>query len=316
MTIDKLHNDKPAGTYNTISAYLAAAAAASIQTTGTHVLDTAAKRLQNNIKTTTPSLKPNMFMNNLCSIIWPAKTSSLWDGYKAALTYRVTASTITFGSQPLIQRYLEKEYGYTIGQFVGEQHKSTTTHVLSGAMFGFVEVAFLPLDKWKVLRQVNNTTPFISLIKQERYNLYAGSFVTCLRNVKSFSTMYGVSNITNQYFTPNVHSDLIPFYQRVITSGAGAVSAVIVSNPTDVVKTRILAKSSAVKLGEADSALRIAIKIYSQEGVPAFWRGILPRLVSVVPRLTFLKALSEEFAPLISKGLNHGADWFDGCSPK
>lgn len=223
---------------------------------------------------------------------------------------------IIFGSQPLIQQYLEKEYGYAIGQRIGEKLNSTNTHVLSGAMFGIVKEPIIPLDRWKVLRQVNNTTPFISLIKQERYNLNQVSFMTCLRNVSSCSTMYGISNITNQYFTPNLHSDIILFYQRVITLGAGALGAVIVSNPIDVIKTHILAKSSAVKLGEADSDLRIAMKIYSQEGVRAFWRGILSRFVFVFPRLTLLKALSEEFVPLSSKGLDCRADWFDGYSPK
>ena len=131
-----------------------------------------------------------------------------------------------------------------------------------------------------------------------------------LRNIKSFSTLYGISHISSQYFAPVSEGHTTPFYQRVISSGVGAVGAVIVSNPADMIKTLLQAQSYDVRLKEPTSAMKIAVKIYSQEGLYGFWRGVLPRLGSIVPRLTFLKALSEEFTPLINKALNQEVDGY------
>ncbi len=313
MKTDKAPHNEKQGTYSKISSYLGAASATIIQTTATHPLDTISKRLQNNKDTKFSLLNARASMKNLYLTVYPTSTTSIWAGYNAALTYRVTANTITFGSQPLIKRYLDREYGYTISQITGENYKSTATSMLSGAMLGLIEVTSLPLDRWKVLRQVNNTTPFFTLIKHEKNTLYAGAFVTGLRNLKAFPALYGISDLSNKYFPP---VDTVPFYQRVISSCAGAIAAVIVSNPLDVVKTRVQAQSYPLKLMTPDSAMKITSRIFVQDGMYGFSRGILPRMLSIVPRLTFLKALSEEFVPLISKGLENGADWIESCSRK
>ena len=304
MKTDKQPCNEIPSSHRKIASYLSAASATMIQTTGTHVLDTISKRLQNNKNVHFSLNNAKVFFNNVYSIAYPTKTSSIWDGYKAALTYRVTACTLTLGSQPLTQEFLTRKYGNEISQWTGEKYKSTATHMLSGALYGVIEVAFLPLDRWKLLRQMNNTAPFFDLVKQQRNNLYVGSAITCLRNIKAFSTWFGVSDVVNKYFSHDVQLGPVPFYQRVITSSAGAVAATIISNPADVVKTIMQTQSDRLHGQKPDSAMKIVAKIYGQDGVYGFARGVWPRLGSIVPRLTFLKALSEEFAPVINKALD------------
>lgn len=312
MKTDKPSGNEVSSSHRKIASYLSAASATMIQTTGTHVLDTISKRFQNNKNVRFSINNANVFFNTVYSIVYPTKTSSIWDGYKAALTYRVTACTLTLGSQPLTQAFLIKKYGNEISLWTGEKYKSTATHMLSGALYGVVEVAFQPLDRWKLLRQMNNTVPFFDLVKQQKNNLYLGSTITCLRNIKAFSTWFGVSDVVNKHFSQDVQFGPIPFYQRIITSSAGAVAATVISNPADVVKTIMQTQSDRVHGQKQDSTMKIVAKIYGQDGVYGFARGIWPRLGSIVPRLTFLKALSEELAPIINKALDSSVD----CSPK
>ncbi|MDQ5883764.1 MAG: hypothetical protein QG556_101 [Pseudomonadota bacterium] len=260
--------------------------------------------MQNN-KNVHLSLKnPKAFFNDIYPIIYPTKTSSIWDGYKAALTYRVSACTMTLGSQPLVQTFLKQKYGNEISQWTGNRYQSTATHMISGAIFGVMETAFLPLDRWKLLRQINNTTPFFDLMKQQRTKLYVGSSITCIRNVKAFSAWFGVSDIVNQHFSHHKQTGPTPFYQRVITSSAGAIVATVISNPADVIKTIKQTQSDRLDGQKPDSSMKIFSQVWKENGIKGLGRGMWPRLGSIVPRLTFLKAVSEELTPVIHNALD------------
>ena len=298
------HREDIQNSHKKIASYLSAASSTMIQTTGTHVLDTISKRLQNNKNVHLSLTNPKAFFNNVYPIIYPTKTSSMWDGYKAALTYRVIACTVTLGSQPLVQEFLTKKYGNEISQWTGNTYKSTATHMISGAIFGVMEVAFLPLDRWKLLRQINNTTPFFDLVQQQRTKLYVGSSITCVRNIKAFSAWFGVSDVVNQYFSHNGQPGPTPFYQRIITSSAGAIVATVISNPADVIKTIKQTQSDRLHGQKPDSSMKIFSQVWKENGIKGLGRGMWPRLGSIVPRLTFLKALSEELSPVINKALD------------
>lgn len=303
------HREDIQDSHKKIASYLSAASSTMIQTTGTHVLDTISKRLQNNKNVHLSLTNPKAFFNHAYSIIYPTKTSSIWDGYKAALTYRVIACTVTLGSQPLVQTFLTKKYGNEISQWTGNTYKSTATHMISGAIFGVMEVAFLPLDRWKLLRQINNTTPFFDLVQQQRTKLYVGSSITCVRNIKAFSAWFGVSDIVNQYFSHNGQPGPTPFYQRIITSSAGAIVATVISNPADVIKTIKQTQSDRLHGQKPDSSMRIFSQVWKENGIKGLGRGMWPRLGSIVPRLTFLKALSEELSPVINKALDESVSF-------
>lgn len=306
------HRDDIHSSHKKIASYLSAASTTMIQTTGTHGLDTISKRLQINKNIPLSLTNPKAYFNNVYAILYPTKTSSLWDGYRAALTYRVIACTLTLGSQPLTQEFLTRKYGDEISQWTGNTYKSTATNMMSGAIFGVMEVAFLPLDRWKVLRQTNNTTPFFDLVQQQRKKLYVGSSITCVRNVKAFSAWFDVSDAVKQYFSHNGQPGPTPFYQRVITSSAGAIVATIISNPAEVIKTIKQTQSDQSPNQKPDSSMKIFSQVWNENGVKGLGRGLWPRLGSVVPRLTFLKALSEELSPIINKALDENIKY----SPK
>lgn len=296
-------NSKPIqNSHSKIASYLAAASSTAFQTTCTHFLDTVTKRLQNNKNVSLTH--PTAFFKQLYSVIYPTQNSSMWDGFKAALTYRVTACTITLGSQPIVQRYIVEHHGHIIGQWTGEKYKTTVSHMISGAAFGVFEVIFLPLDKWKVLRQMNNTTPLYYLIQQEKSALYTGASITVIRNFKSFGVWFGVNDIVTQSLSIDGKPESLSFSQRLIASSTGAVAATIVSNPCDVIKTIKQTQTNHASAKKPLSTLGVAKQVLQENGVKGFARGLNPRLWSIVPRLTFLKAISDELNPLINEGLD------------
>lgn len=303
MKMDHTHHDNRQDTYGLIATYLAAASGACIQTTGMHPLDTVAKKLQNHINVKTFLSDRVNVSKKIYSILYPTPTSSLWDGYKAAITYRVVAGAATFGTQKQIQAYLSREYAPAISCITGETYQSAATHALAGAVFAPVEVLFLPLDRWKVLRQVGNMTPMLTLIQTEGRYLYTGAAVTCVRNCMAFPVMFGVSDWSKQYLSKTETATLS---QCFLSACAGAVGAVVVSNPTDVIKTRMQAHTHHSSSGKPRTAMHIASDLYRTEGIAGFRRGLTPRLAAIVPRLTFIKTITDQLTPIIHDALNQG----------
>jgi adenine nucleotide transporter 17 len=68
--------------------------------------------------------------------------------------------------------------------------------------------------------------------------------------------------------------------ENMITGAISGSITSIVTNPIWVLNTRLLVKSEdgKAKIGMKEAAL----KIYKEEGIVGFWRGILPALVLVI----------------------------------
>lgn len=282
--------------YRKISYYLSAVGGAILENT-LHPLDTISKRLQNSdIKVSLNPNKLSQLRSTLSTIIYPVNNSSIMDGYVAALTYRSVQRTVMFGTQPIMQSYLHKHIGEPIGTLVGDKYKITVTHMLSGSIIGMSEIAFLFLDKWKILRQLEDKIKVIPLIRREKLNLFRGVFATGLRNAQAFSTLYGVDGLVKIHLFNLNPTDHVSFTQKLSSSLIGSIAAVIVTNPADVIKTRVQ-KNNVTNL----EAIR---QISAHAGYSGYLKGIWPRLFSVTPRLTIIKTASEQLAPMINAAID------------
>lgn len=273
-----------------------------MRTTITHPLDTMAKRLQNNKEIKFSYTMPRILWKQLHRVFYPTSTSSLWTGYSAALVYRTTCCTLTFGSQPLVEEYLQKKHGKQISQYTGQQRLKITINMLSGMMFGVMETLLLPLDRWKVLRQLHDKTLLSTLFWQEGFALYNGAGVTLVRNMKAFPSLYVGSHLSDQYILKISPTEEKTFAQRSFSSFIGATAAMIVSNPTDMIKTRLQAQRLT---GESLSSIQIGREIIKKTGVSGLFQGLVPRFLSIAPRITFMKALSEHLTPKINQVLEN-----------
>jgi Mitochondrial carrier protein len=74
-------------------------------------------------------------------------------------------------------------------------------------------------------------------------------------------------------------------YENTIMGGLASAATVCIMIPMDTIKTRLVTQSSRVGVvgtpykGIIDCGMRIA----KEEGVKTFYRGLAPRLISVVP---------------------------------
>ena len=82
--------------------------------------------------------------------------------------------------------------------------------------------------------------------------------------------------------------------QNFVASIAGSISSIAISQPMDVVKTRIQNRP----FDAPESGLSIVRNLVKNEGALAFFKGITPKLIVVGPKLVFSMTCAQS---LISK---------------
>lgn len=107
--------------------------------------------------------------------------------------------------------------------------------------------------------------------------MYRGTVATLSRDVP-FSMLY-FSMFAKFKDMQRAEDGSLPF-SRVFLSAicAGSISSALVT-PADVVKTRLQAGSGKEYAGLWDCAVRI----YQKEGVPALFKGVIPRVLIISP---------------------------------
>ncbi len=266
---------------STSSLYLAAVSAGCLENL-LHPLDTAAKRLQKNTRFF------SMSSEGIQSLKSVTLQDSLFRGFQAGLTYKMVQRSYVFGTQPIIKEKMETLFGEQLAQITNKKYTSTMTNSLAGAFVGLFEVSLLPLDTWKIKRQLGNKENAIALLKNEKGQLYRAAPVTALRNIKAHGTLFGFSDLIKQTLFDLKENETANFQQQLVSSIIASSTVVLITNPTDMIKTRVQASRVPTTATEQFSELM------KKEGPKAFTKGIWPRLFTVVPRLTLVKVASEQ----------------------
>ena len=162
-------------------------------------------------------------------------------------------------------------------------------HLASGALAGALSRTFTaPLDRLKTIYQsayVKGDTPNLVLGFKELYKidgvvgLFKGNFVNVLKATPDAMIKFYVYEKVKKYFLKNDNSKNLKKEKLFI---AGAISGICSNSfifPLDVIKTRICAAPKGTYKGLFDTIN----KIYNQEGLMGFYRGLHISLMSVVP---------------------------------
>jgi solute carrier family 25 protein 39/40 len=114
-------------------------------------------------------------------------------------------------------------------------------------------------------------------------SLWTGLWPTLMRDCP-FSAIYWVSlESTRKYLQSSSH---IPSYMINFISGAtgGAIAATL-TTPIDVIKTRMQARIGNTQFDSPyNSTLQSIRRIMKQDGLLGFTKGMVPRVLKVVPR--------------------------------
>jgi len=251
-----------------------------------HPMDTVAKRLMSNRGALRGNVGEVVFREaaNKSAL---QKWASLFPGVGFGAAYKILQRVYKFGGQPFVAEYLDRHYGGVLGSRVMAQ-------ALGGSILGIGEVVLLPLDVLKIKAQTNPEVlkgrGLISLVRAEGMRLYAGAGWTMARNAPgSFALFGGNAWAKRQMGLEESMVGKASLLQNFAASSMGATASIVVSQPLDVVKTRIQARP----FDAPESGTQIIKKLLKEEGGAAFFKGVTPKLMVVGPKIVFSMTIAQ-----------------------
>ncbi|ORY43257.1 putative GGC1-protein of the mitochondrial carrier family [Leucosporidium creatinivorum] len=264
-----------------------------------HPVDTVAKRLMSNKAVGAP-YSQIIFREHAKATVGK-KFLSLFPGLGYAAGYKVLQRVYKFGGQPYFNDAISKNYGSQFKSAFGEKNGKAIMSATAGSLTGIGEIVLLPLDVLKIKRQTNpeafRSRGFIQIIRDEGFGLYRGASWTAARNAPGSFALFGGSAFTKEYVFGLQDYRSATWFQNFVASIAGSVSSIAISQPLDVIKTRIQNQNFESKVG----GMTVVRDLIKNEGFGAFFKGLTPKVLVVGPKLIFSFTLAQTLIPWFSK---------------
>ncbi|WAQ88500.1 hypothetical protein PtA15_9A627 [Puccinia triticina] len=264
-----------------------------------HPVDTLAKRLMSN-KSSSLNFNQIVFKNYAEAPIGK-KFLSLFPGLGYAAGYKILQRIYKFGGQPYFKDYLNKHHKSKFVSMFGEKNGKAMTEAAAGSLTGIGEIVLLPLDVLKIKRQTNpeafRSRSFLKIVADEGFSLYRGWGWTAARNAPGSFALFGGSAFTKEYLFKLEDYSKATWSQNFVCSIAGSISSIAISQPLDVIKTRIQNQNFESKQG----GIMVIKDIMKHEGFGAFFKGLTPKVLVVGPKLIFSFTLAQSLIPMFGK---------------
>lgn len=264
-----------------------------------HPVDTISKRLMSNhTKIGSGSQLNTVIFKQYADLPFAKRFFTLFPGLGYAAAYKVLQRVYKYGGQPFANEFLNKhfqsDFDSTFGAKTGKAMRSAT----AGSMIGIGEIVLLPLDVLKIKRQTNPESfkgrGFVQILKDEGLgNLYRGWGWTAARNAPGSFALFGGNAFAKEYILHLEDYNSATWTQNFISSIVGASASLIVSAPLDVIKTRIQNRN----FDSPESGITIVKNTLKNEGITAFFKGLVPKLLTTGPKLVFSFALAQSLIP-------------------
>lgn len=282
--------DKVQKKQNDSTSFIFAGVAGVISHSSLHWWDTAIRRIQSS-KTPIDSLaqfKRVVFKGAADQGILQ-KVKSVFQGFGVAGTYATVTRTLRYGGQSHVVDILDGWFGLPMRNHIGESQSKLMVEASAGMVMGIIEpVIFTPLDAIKIKRQTGDQRTIVEILRQERWQIYNGISAAFARNVPGsaaqFSVVAGLKSLYSQYYPQQKMSVLDHFAMATI----GAVAAVVITNPQDVLKTRIQSQS-----GCSMGLFAAAKQVVREEGwATLLTRSLVLRLLNAGPKFALPMAIT------------------------
>lgn len=195
--------------------------------------------------------------------------------------HQVLQRIYKYGGQPIVRDYLTKHHGSSFENAFGKKTGKAILHSVAGSLIGIGEIVLLPLDVLKIKRQTNPEAfrgrGVLRIVKDEGFGLYRGWGWTAARNAPGSLFLFGGSAFTKEYVFKLQDYNKATWFQNFIASIAGATASLLVSAPLDVIKTRVQNKN----FENPETGMQILTKMARNEGMGAFFKGLVPKVCSV-----------------------------------
>ncbi|KAG0086560.1 hypothetical protein BGZ93_004708 [Podila epicladia] len=238
------------------------------------------------------------------------KYASLFPGLGFAAGYKIMQRVYKFGGQPFVNEFINRHYKTSFNAAFGERTGKTMMHATAGSLVGIGEIALLPLDVLKIKRQTNPESfrgrGVFKIVTDEGMGLYRGAMWTAARNAPGSFALFGGSAFVKEWIFHIEDYNKATFFQNFCASIGGSVASITVAAPLDVVKTRIQNRN----FDSPEGGVSIIRKMIRNEGLSSFFKGLLPKILVVGPKLVFSFTVAQQLIPLFHNyfeeiGLTH-----------
>lgn len=226
------------------------------------------------------------------------KWKSLFPGLGFGALYKITQRVYKFGGQPFVVDVLNNHCRSAFDNFGA--YSSVVLKATAGSMIGVGEIVLLPLDVLKIKAQTNPESlkgrGIVAIFRDEKIStLYRGAGWTAARNAPGSFSLFGGAAMTKKMLGVK-DGQKATFMQDFIASIAGSVASITVAAPMDVVKTRIQLRD----FNDPRSGARIVGDLVKTEGFSAFFKGLVPKVMVVGPKLIFSFTIAQQMIQLLS----------------
>jgi len=258
-----------------------------------HPADTVAKRLMSNTAsggaTDMVTLEHVVFRENFGGTILK-KWGGLFPGVGFGAAYKVSQRTWKFGGQPIIKQEIDYKVGHHFRYVFGKKTGNDMLHATSGLVIGLGEIALVPLDILKIKVQVNPGYHIRENLKGVGLReMYAGWNWTAFRNMPGSFVLFGTNSLAYSRLFGIEGPGEAKFYQIFVASMCGGTCSILLSSPMDVIKTRVQNKP----FGDRRSGMKYVGDLMKEEGPGAFFKGVIPKLGLVGPKLVFAFTIAQ-----------------------
>lgn len=258
-----------------------------------HPVDTIAKRLMTNethlfvagsLSTTASNVNHAIF-RDYATTSTPSKIRSLFPGIGFGASYKILQRVYKFGGQPIVKDWIKARHGTDFDARFGPTTSKTLMSAIAGSMIGIGEVVLLPLDVLKIKAQ---TAPqqlqgrgVLNIFAKEGWGLYRGAGWTVARNAPGSFALFGGNSAAKSMM--GVEGGGATWNQDAIASCVGATASISIAQPLDVIKTRVQSRP----FRSTETGFSIVVNLVRNEGFGAFFKGLVPKLLVVGPKLVF-----------------------------
>jgi len=264
-----------------------------------HPVDTISKRLMSNHTKIASSTQLNtVIFKQYSDLPFAKRFFTLFPGLGYAAAYKVLQRVYKYGGQPFANEFLNQHFQNDFDSAFGAKTGKALRSATAGSMIGIGEIILLPLDVLKIKRQTNPESfkgrGFVQILKDEGLrNLYRGWGWTAARNAPGSFALFGGNAFAKEYIIHLEDYNAATWSQNFVSSIVGASASLIVSAPLDVIKTRIQNKN----FDNPESGVTIIKNTLKNEGITAFFKGLVPKLLTTGPKLVFSFALAQSLIP-------------------
>jgi len=267
-----------------------------------HPVDTIAKRLMNNQEAVSGiSGYSKVIFRGAYDKPLLQRYGSLFPGLGFAAAYKISQRIYKFGGQPVVVDFLKGNFsGYFHRQF-GDRNAKSVMHAVAGSMIGVGEIILLPLDVLKIRAQTNPKAlggrGITQIFQEEGFALYRGAGWTAARNAPGSFALFGGSALCKEYIFGLTNFNDATFFQNFVASTCGASASILVSQPLDVIKTRVQSRS----FDSPEPGMTVVRNLLKGEGASALFKGVIPKLIAVGPKLVFSFTVAQHVIAFLEK---------------